>query len=56
MKSKNHSSALLNKNIIFNLDNTFYFEQIKTNDVYKEIRSLNPKEAGNDSDISAKTV
>lgn len=55
MKFKNHPGALLNKKIIFNLNSTFSFEQIKTNDVYKEIRSLNPKEAGSDSGISAKS-
>ena len=53
MKFQFHPSILLIKSKI-NTSNSFSFTEIETDDVNKEIRSLNSKKSGTQNDIPAK--
>ena len=55
IRFQNYLSALLIKEKVNNLDNTFSFEEIEINEVIKEISPSNPKKAGTDN-ISAKIL
>ena len=53
MKFQFHPSIVLLKSKI-NTSNSFSFTEIETDDVNKEIRSLNSKKSGTQNDIPAK--
>ena len=53
MKFQFHPSIVLIKSKI-NTSNSFSFTEIETDDVNKEIRSLNSKKSGTQNDIPAK--
>ena len=55
IRFQNYLSALLIKEKVNNLDNTFSFEEIEINEVIKEISLSNPKKAGTHN-ISAKIL